>query len=327
MKTETQKAKVLLESSFLEPLLKDPSITDISYNGQSIYYQSSMFGRQKAEIEIPFEQVFQLLKQLANLTHHSFSYAEPILDISVGPYRMHAVGEAIARKMYEKTLTFSLRIHQPFDPQSLLFLHPNSHWRRLMIALLKSHTSIVISGITGVGKTQIQKELLSLMEPKTRVILIDNILELDGVEFNHLDLTIWQEKETAKISSLLTAALRSHPDWLIIAEARGQEFKDVFSSVVTGHPLITTIHSKDVLDAHIRMGMMILQSNPERSEELVFQLKHFFPCVLHVRKESINGKMIRFIDSILWIEKGIETMIKEQDIDQFMKMKHWDHYD
>lgn len=327
MKTETEKAKLLLESSFLAPLLLDASITDISFNGESIYYQSSIMGRQKAEISITFEQAYQLLKQLANLMNHSFSYAQPILDISVGAYRMHAVGEAIARKMYEKTLTFSLRIHQHFDPLSLRFLHRKSRWRSFLISVLNHHVSIVISGITGVGKTQIQKELLSLMTEKTRVILIDNILELDGVDFKHLDLTIWQEKDTDRIPSLLVAALRSHPDWLIIAEARGQEFKEVFTSVVTGHPLITTIHSKDILDAHIRMKMMILQGKSEKNEELLFQLKHFFPCVIHLSKHSVDGKIDRFIDSILWIENGHERIIKEEDIETFMKDKDWAMYD
>lgn len=327
MKTETEKATLLLQSSFLAPLLIDTSITDISFNGASIYYQSSVIGRQKSDIEITFEQAFQLLKQLANLTNHSFSYAQPILDISVGAYRMHAVGEAIARKMYEKTLTFSLRIHQTFNPLSLRFLHPKSRWRKLMITLMHHHVSIVISGITGVGKTQIQKELLSLMSEKTRVILIDNILELDGVDFKQLDLTIWQEKDSEKIPSLLIAALRSHPDWLIIAEARGQEFKDVFSSVVTGHPLITTIHSKDILDTHIRMAMMILQGRAGKSEELIFQLKHFFPCIIHLAKQSIDGKIVRDIDSLLWIENGHNRIIKEDDIDQFIKEKKWVVYD
>jgi type IV secretory pathway ATPase VirB11/archaellum biosynthesis ATPase len=93
MKTETEKATLLLQSSFLAPLLIDTSITDISFNGESIYYQSSVIGRQKSDIEVTFEQAFQLLKQLANLMNHSFSYAQPILDISVGAYRIHAVGE------------------------------------------------------------------------------------------------------------------------------------------------------------------------------------------------------------------------------------------
>jgi type IV secretory pathway ATPase VirB11/archaellum biosynthesis ATPase len=54
MKTETLKAKQLIESSFLEPLLKDPTITDISYNGRDVFYQSSLTGRQLSDIKITY---------------------------------------------------------------------------------------------------------------------------------------------------------------------------------------------------------------------------------------------------------------------------------
>jgi pilus assembly protein CpaF len=323
MKTETLKAKELIESSFLAPLLLDPSITDISYNGKEIFFQSSITGRQISTIHITNEVVYQFLKQVANYMNCGFSFSEPILDMSVEQYRIHAIGESITRKMYEKSISFSIRIHTSFNANDLKFLQVNSPWIHLFKVLIQNQTSIVISGVTGVGKTQLQKELLTLMEPMTRVIIIDNILELDGLDFGKIDLTLWQVKDSDHVQVLLKAALRSHPDWLMIAETRGKEFKDVFASVVTGHPLITTLHSKSAEDAHQRMAMMILDGEHLGQEEVIAQVTHFFPCIVHLDKRVDEGKIVRFIHSILLIEGNHHTTLTIDKLSNFLLERGW----
>jgi len=325
MKTETLKAKQLIESSFLEPLLKDSTITDISYNGRDVFYQSSVTGRQLSDIKITYESVYQFLKQVANYMNCGFSFSEPILDMSVEHYRIHAIGESMTRKMYEKSISFSIRIHMPFNPKDLKFLTPSSPWTMLFKAFIKTHVSIVISGVTGVGKTQLQKELLTLMDATTRVIIIDNILELDGLEFGLIDLTLWQAKEIEHVPLLLKAALRSHPDWLMIAETRGKEFKDVFASVVTGHPLITTLHSKSAEDAHQRMAMMILDGDYLGQEDVLNQVTHFFPCIVHLDKRIEEGRIVRFIHSMVLIEGKQSILLTKDRILTYLKEKGWNN--
>ncbi len=62
-----------LENSFLSPLIRQEGVTDITYNGESIYYVSNHKGRQKADFEVKREEVSSFLRQIANLTEHQFS--------------------------------------------------------------------------------------------------------------------------------------------------------------------------------------------------------------------------------------------------------------
>ena len=57
--------------------------------------------------------------------------------------------------------------------------------------------------------------------------------------------------------------LRSNPDWLIVAEARGEEMLEVLNSSLTGHPIITTIHALDIYNMPNRMARMIMM-NPQK---------------------------------------------------------------
>jgi pilus assembly protein CpaF len=297
--TDIEKAQMLIEQSFLQPWLMQMDITDISYNGHQLYYQSTLYGRHFASDQITYEQVFNLLKQIANYLNKGFSYSEPILDMSVGAYRIHAVGPLITRKNYHPSLSFSIRIHRYHSAQTSLFLTNGSMHRILLLWLLKKKKSIVISGVTGVGKTQLQKELIYLMEPSTRVIIIDNILELDGLMAEQLDMTIWQVSNQQNFLTLIVAALRSHPDWLLIAESRGEEFTNVYMSVLTGHPLITTIHSGEISQVYTRMKSMLIKDQPNSYDEHILEsLRFHFPVIIHLKKEIVDGKINRFIEHI-----------------------------
>ena len=99
-----------LEGSFLSPLLVQEGVTDISYNGESLFYVSNDKGRQRSSIEAKKEDVSSFLRQLANLTEKQFSVQSPFLDVSFGRYRINAVNSSLARRRNQKTYTFSLRL-------------------------------------------------------------------------------------------------------------------------------------------------------------------------------------------------------------------------
>lgn len=99
-----------IKNSFLKPLILDEDVTDISYNGKDIYYQNNIFGRKKYDLEISLNDVYDFLRQIANLCEQYFSIAHPILDISIRNIRLNATYFSIARVDYEKSLSFSIRI-------------------------------------------------------------------------------------------------------------------------------------------------------------------------------------------------------------------------
>ena len=304
---DIKKLTEYLESSFLRDLLSLESVTDISYNGESIYYIDNRFGRMKREVDVEPQLVKDFIRQIANLSEKQFSYQSPELDVSFGKYRLSALHQSICRKNNVECVCFSIRI-----ASSKLRLEENERFFPkevidLLDVLIQSNVSIVIGGLTGSGKTELQKYLLTRMIENSRTIVIDNILELDQLKIDKkLDLNIWQVDENrskASIQSLVRTALRSNPDWLIVAESRGREMLEVLNSSLTGHPIITTLHALDIKSMPYRMVRMVMMNEQKMDFKDVYQdiAYHLRFYIYMKRKYLNNGAVLRYISSIAYL--------------------------
>lgn len=302
-----------IENSFLHNLLLDESITDISYNGKDIYYMDNQKGRKKADLDIEPIVVQDFVRQIANLSEKQFSYSEPIIDISVGRYRFNAVHTSICRVNNDKALSFSLRIASLTNRVAMDKEYMNDQVRNYIFNLLKNNESIVIAGATGSGKTELQKYLISNIDKNAHIIAIDNIQELESLRQDNIDLTTWEVSPQAKqrtFEELIRNALRNNPDWLIIAESRGQEMADVLLSVMSGHPIITTLHAYDVMDVPYRIARMVqlANSNQKYDEILNDVLLHIHNYIFVKREVKKDGTVKRFISSIAHYDKAQKKM-------------------
>ena len=313
---DKEKLLLTLNSSFLSPLLEDSQITDISYNGQSVFYLHNKYGRKKADISLEESMAKDFIRQIANLSEKQFSFQNPKLDVSFGKYRINAVHPSIARKNNEKCLNFSIRISSetPIIKNDSNFL--NAELVSLFNVLLRSKVSIVIGGITGSGKTEFQKYLISCLEDYTRIIIIDNVLELDNLSLdNDLDINIWQSDENNKetsIQELVKNALRSNPDWLIVAESRGKEMIEVLNSAMTGHPILTTVHAFDINSMPTRIARMVMMNEQSQNfDVLLADIFYNFRFYIYLKREiDNNGHVRRFIDEVAEFDsKGHKTTI------------------
>lgn len=294
-----------LENSFLKSLLIDDLITDISFNGQELFYQHNDYGRLKSEISLTSLDVQNFLRHVANLSEQQFSYSHPILDISISKYRLNAVHYSIGRLHNEKTSTFSLRIASTSSRIALDGKFMPNEIAYLLEVLVLNFQSLVIAGKTGTGKTELQKYLIQKIPNFSRVILIDNVQELSFYNLKaNLDINSWQVNTVTKEASfqqLIRNALRSNPDWLIIAESRGPEMNDVLNAVMTGHPIITTLHAKDVQTIASRMVRMVLMSNKLSTyQEVLSDVYEHFRYFIYLDKSSCSdGKIIRYVEKVL----------------------------
>ena len=192
-----------LESSFLSPLLIDNCITDISYNGMSIFYLHNEYGRCRSDIVINKEETNNFIRQIANIAEKQFSYSNPNLDVSFGKYRLNATHQSIGRINNQNTVTFALRIGSEelhidrnggdFFPEVI---------GELIDLIHRDHNSVVIGGETGCGKTELQKYMVTRLKENERIIVIDNVLELDNIDTDHLDFNIWQADPNNKAISI-----------------------------------------------------------------------------------------------------------------------------
>ncbi len=289
-----------LNNSFLKDLINDPDITDISFNGQDVYYQNNLLGRKKANISIDSKEAYDFIRHVANLTDTQFSFSSPILDISYDIYRINAVHYSIARKNRNQAINFSIRIGS-----KSLKINKNSEFLnekidKLIDLFLNAKQSIIIGGKTSSGKTELQKYIISKMKENTRLIILDNVEELESDDFlNKVDSQIWLNKNI-DFDNLIKNALRSNPDWLIVSEARGEEMLSILNSCMSGHPTISTLHAKSAPFMFKRMGRMCMLKNENiKFKNIIEDIYDHFKLVIYVaKKEGSDGKIIRYIDKI-----------------------------
>jgi pilus assembly protein CpaF len=307
-----ENAVSFLESSFLKDALKEKGITDISYNGESFYCASNVFGRRPLAVEAKREEVGSFLRQIANITERQFSYSVPILDVSFGRYRLNAVFPSLARVRNEKSYSFSLRLASEGT-----VLEGNDQFfggtEKLLLQALEDNESLVIGGQTSSGKTELEKWCLLHLNENKRVIVIDNVEELDMVENPSIDLTTWLVNDSlpeATFDSLIKNALRNNPDYIIVAESRGKEMLDAITSALSGHPIITTIHAKNLAQMPERMARLAMLSNERLSrDELIDDIAHHFRYFVYLEKSlKEDGHLCRFIQSIGRYEEKSQTM-------------------
>lgn len=303
------KAVNYIEHSFLASLLKDEDVTDISYNGDSIFYVSNSLGRKKSNIVVEQQVVRDFLRQISNISEQQFSYTNPNLDTAIDKYRINATHQSVGKIDNDDVVTFALRIasYKPRINKDSDFFTP------LLVELINviclSQKSIIIGGVTSSGKTEFQKYIIRNFEENVRVIVIDNILELDSVRNeSNIDLTCWKVDEknpNASASILIKNALRNNPDWLILAEARDKEMVDVLNSAMTGIPIITTIHAFDVYSLPFRMGRLVLRGDQKLDyDETLKDIYYHFHFYFYLKKKVVKGKVIRYISQVGYVDNS-----------------------
>jgi pilus assembly protein CpaF len=304
--------RTYLESSFLKDLLFLPGITDISYNGQSLNYVTNEEGRKRAEFVPSKEEVGDFLRQIANLCERQFSYSAPILDVSFGPYRLNAVHASLCRSSNEKSYSFSLRLASAscrLEGDAAFFGGSEG----LLLEALKQGESIAIGGTTSSGKTELEKWCLLHLGENRRVIVIDNVEELDLLENRAIDLTTWLVNEAipgSSFSGLIRNALRNNPDYIVVAEARGKEMLDALNSAMSGSPIITTLHAQRLEQMPERMARMAMMANERLYlDDLLTDIAAHFRYFVYLRKTLTNqGKIQRYVEAVGRYEEGQKNL-------------------
>ncbi|MDR0832119.1 MAG: CpaF/VirB11 family protein [Bacillales bacterium] len=302
MEDRNESLKEYLKSSFLKNIDLD-AFTDITFNGNRLVGESIEIPRIVLIEALDNQIVGDFLMHLAHLLGKNFNTLNPILDIAFLNYRLNAIHPIIARDYFKGVYNFSLRI---FSAQLKIKeddkLLPNVV-QKLLKRIIQNRISLLISGITGSGKTEFQKYLVSLMSEGTRVVMIEDTYETYLKElFPKLDILEWvtfnnQENLKNDISKLIRSALRNNPDWLIVAEMRGEEAEEVYNSLTTGHPLITTIHSLNALKTIDRLAYL-LKIIPQDTQAHL-DLIEYTPLAIHLTKKVVEGKTIRYVSQIV----------------------------
>ena len=224
----------------LQPLTRDPLVTDIFVNAPDSVWLDRGRGLERAPVSFAGEaQVRALAARLVAAGGRRLDDGSPCMDVRLDRgYRVHAVLPPISTA--GTLLSVRIRRESVFTLAELgrsgmfgLFIED------VLRRMVARRLSFLVSGATGSGKTTLLATLLGLCEPGERLVLIEDASELNPVhphvvslESRHSNL---EGGGAVDLGELVRQALRMRPDRLVVGECRGAEVRELLSAMNTGH--------------------------------------------------------------------------------------------
>jgi pilus assembly protein CpaF len=311
----------------LEPLLRLPGVTDVVVNGTEGVFVDTGDGLRLAEVGLADEaSVRRLAQRLAALGGRRLDDASPFVDVRLADgTRCHALLAPIARP---GTL-ISLRVPRArgFTIPELVesgMLSPSA--ARLLRALVRRRAAFVISGGTGSGKTTLLGALLTLTDPRDRIVVVEDSHELRP-DHPHV---VWLEARPPNLEgagevtvrTLVRQALRMRPDRLVVGEVRGGEVVDLLAALNTGHEGgCGTLHANSAADVPARVEALALAAGLGR-EAAHSQFAAAVDVVLHVAVDESGHRRLREVGVPRRDADGLVTMSQAVAFESGNRTRH-----
>ncbi|MFG2330149.1 TadA family conjugal transfer-associated ATPase [Streptomyces sp. NPDC048604] len=280
----------------LEPLLADPSVTDVLVSAPDAVWVDRGSGLEPADVVFPdAEAVRRLAQRLAAVAGRRLDDARPWVDARLPDgTRMHAVLPPVA----VGSACLSLRVVRPraFTLGELAAagtVPPGGE--RVLRALIEGRVSFLISGGTGSGKTTLLAALLGLVGPRERIVLAEDSAELrpDHPHVVRLEARPANQEGAGLVTlrDLVRQALRMRPDRLVVGEVRGGEAVDLLAALNTGHSGCGTVHANTAADVPARLEALGTAAGLDRAA-LHSQLGAALSVVLHLVRDREGRRRI-----------------------------------
>jgi pilus assembly protein CpaF len=299
----------------LEPLLADPTISDILVNDKNHVFIERSGRLQKVNTTFRDDRhLLQIIDRIVSGVGRRVDESSPMVDARLADgSRINAIipplaldGPALSIRRFG---TGPLGANQLVELKSL-----SAEMMEMLAAAVRARISILISGGTGAGKTTFLN-MLSQYIPKTeRIVTIEDAAELRlGME-NIVRLETRapnvEGQGAIRQRQLLINCLRMRPDRIIIGEVRGEEAFDMLQAMNTGHEgSMTTIHANTPRDALTRLESMVAMSNLNLPEKSVRQqMVSAISIVVQVSRFSDGTRKVVNISEITGMEENIISM-------------------
>lgn len=300
----------------IEEIIKDETVTDIGYNGKDLIIESNDTKKKyTGDVEITDDYIVRIIQKFANAVGKDFTPKQPILDAVFENIRVNAVHKSIS----PYGTTMSLRISRP---KLVLNKHNFNTFAPDFIydffkAIIKAQSNIVIGGETGTGKTELQKLLISFIPFEQKIAMIEDVQESHIKEmFPEKDIISWVTGEGVTITELIKAALRNNPRWIMISETRAEEAYEMIQAVLSGHHIITTLHSINARAIPKRLINMSKIGYSVSEESLEQDIRRYFDFGVQVKRTNYKGFVIRYLSEIVeFNEKEDTTVFKQRFVD------------
>ena len=307
----------------LEPLLADPTVSDILVNTHKRVYVERKGILEMTSIQFRDDiHLMGIIDRIVSAVGRRVDESSPMVDARLADgSRVNAIIPPLA--VDGPCLSIRRFGRDPLTADDLL---QNNSLTPAMLELLrgcvKARLNILVSGGTGAGKTTFLNVLSSYISNRERIVTVEDAAELQL----HQDHVVRLETRPANIEGkgavqqrqLVINSLRMRPDRIIVGEVRGEEALDMLQAMNTGHDgSLTTIHANTPRDALSRLETMVAMGSLNIPESaLRRQIASAIDVVVQVSRLSDGTRKVISLAEITGMEGDI---VSTQDIFVFRK--------
>ena len=299
----------------LEPLLQDPSVSDILVNTYKQVFIERGGRIEKTDVRFKDDKhLMQVIDRIVSAVGRRIDDSSPMVDARLADgSRVNAVIPPLAidgphvsiRKFKKDALSAEdLLRYETVTPPML----------ELLQGIIKAKLNCLISGGTGAGKTTLLNVLSSSIPGNERIVTIEDSAELQLRQPHvvRLETRPPNVEGVGQITArqLVINALRMRPDRIIVGEVRGSEAVDMMQAMNTGHDgSLTTLHANSPRDALSRLETMVSMANLNLPEKAMRQqVASALQVVIQVSRLSDGTRRLSSISEIVGMEGDVITM-------------------
>lgn len=261
----------------IDVLMNDRFIEDISCNGpnSNIYVYHRFFESIPTKISFGEVELNSFILRLAQISGRHISILQPIRDAALPDGSR--INMTLGREVTKKGSTFTIRKFRsdPISPAELISLGTsNAEIFAFFWLLVEYKKSLLISGGTATGKTTLLNAVCSFIKPESKIVSIEDTPELNLQHPNWIQAVtrvgFGESSSSSGISgvsgismrrspgdidlyTLLVAALRQRPEYIIVGEVRGEEAYTLFQAISVGHSALGTVHASSMPELIARL--------------------------------------------------------------------------
>ncbi len=305
----------------LEPLLKDPTISDILVNSHKTIYIERRGKIEKTNVQFKDdEHLMRVIERIVSSVGRRIDESSPMVDARLQDgSRVNAIipplsidGPVVSIRRFGS---------DPLKMSSLIEYNAlTKDIADMLQMVVTARLNILISGGTGAGKTTLLNALSAYIPENERIVTIEDSAELQ-LQQPH---TVRLETRPPNIEGrgevtqrdLVKNALRMRPDRIVIGEVRGGEAIDMLQAMNTGHDgSLTTVHANTPRDAMARLETMIQMTGMRLSDRAMRQqIASALNLVIQVARMSDGSRRVTSISEVTGMEGETITM---QEIFQY----------
>ncbi len=299
----------------LEPLLSDPTISDILINTASQVYVER---RGKLELtQVVFADnahLMKIIEKIVSRVGRRIDESSPLVDARLADgSRVNVIIPPLAIDgpivSIRRFAVKPLRMVNLIENRSL-----SEHMGAFLAAAAEAEVNIIVSGGTGSGKTTLLNILSGFISTSERIVTIEDAAELQLQQPHVVRLETRppniEGKGDVSQRELLRNALRMRPDRIILGEIRGAESLDMLQAMNTGHEgSMSTIHANSPRDALSRLESMIAMAGvdlPARAAR--GQIASAIGVVVQVNRLTDGARRVTNISEITGMEGDVVLM-------------------